>query len=101
FSEYHAAGSVSASYMVRRGRYKYIHYTGFQPELFDLEADPEEVSDRAADPAMAGILDQLRATLLAICDPEATDQAAKHDQQRLIEAHGGEAAIRSRGGSSY
>ncbi len=101
FSEYHAAGSVSASYMVRRGRYKYIHYTGFQPELFDLEADPDEVSDRAADPAMAGILDQLRATLLAICDPEATDQAAKRDQQRLIEAHGGEAAIRSRGGSSY
>ncbi|WP_089721059.1 sulfatase-like hydrolase/transferase, partial [Candidatus Entotheonella palauensis] len=36
FSEYHAAGSPSGSFMVRKGRYKYIHYVGYAPELFDL-----------------------------------------------------------------
>jgi choline-sulfatase len=34
--------------MLRRGRFKYIHYLGFPPELFDLDADPEELSDLAA-----------------------------------------------------
>ena len=48
-SEYHAAGSPSAAYMLRRGRFKYIHYTGFAPELFDLEDDPEELNAFFAD----------------------------------------------------
>lgn len=43
FSEYHAAGSPSAASMIRKGRWKYIHYVRFAPELFDLESDPEEV----------------------------------------------------------
>lgn len=101
FSEYHAAGGVSAAYMLRQGKYKYIHYTGFAPELFDLEADPEEVRDLAGDPAMASVLDGFLATLDRICDPEATDRAAKQDQHALIEAHGGPRKILARGGSSY
>lgn len=101
FSEYHAAGGVSAAYMLRSGRYKYIHYTGFAPELFDLEADPEEVKDLAADPAMAPVLARFRAELEGICDPQAADREAKKDQQALIEAHGGVGKILTRGGSSY
>ena len=40
FSEYHAAGAVSGAFMLRTGRWKYIHYVGFEPELFDLEGRP-------------------------------------------------------------
>jgi choline-sulfatase len=101
FSEYHAAGSVSASYMLRRGPYKYIHYTGFEPELFDLERDPEEVHDLAGDPSMAEVLARFGASLNQICDPLEMDRQAKADQQALIKAHGGEAKILARGGSSY
>ena len=101
FSEYHAAGGVSAAYMLRQGRYKYIHYTGFAPELFDLEADPEEVRDRAADPGMAPTLAHFGRLLDGICDPVQTDLAAKRDQQALIVAHGGPEKILARGGSSY
>ncbi len=101
FSEYHAAGGVSAAYMLRQGRYKYIHYTGFAPELFDLESDPEEVNDLASHAAYAGILQKFLNQLETICDPVATDLAAKRDQRALIDRHGGVDKILARGGSSY
>lgn len=95
FSEYHAAGSNTAAYMLRRGRWKYHHYVRFRPELFDLRADPEELHDLAGDPACAGILDAMEAALREIVDPEAVDARAKADQRALIERHGGvEAASR-------
>ena len=95
FSEYHAAGAVSGAFMLRKGRWKYHHYVGFEPELFDLENDPEESRNLAADPAHAAILAQMRQELHAICDPEATDAQAFADQADLIENHGGrEAALK-------
>ncbi len=36
FSEYYAAGADRASFMIRKGKYKFITYVGYQPELFDL-----------------------------------------------------------------
>ena len=95
FSEYHAAGAVSGAFMLRTARWKYIHYVGFEPELFDLEADPEETTSLAADPACADIVRSLDARLRAICDPEATDARAHADQAAMIEACGGrEAALK-------
>lgn len=101
FSEYHAAGGVSAAYMLRQGRYKYIHYVGFEPELFDLEADPQEVHDLAGRADMALVRAGFETRLKAICDPVATDLQAKRDQAALIEQHGGAVKILMRGGSSY
>jgi choline-sulfatase len=101
FSEYHAAGSVSAAYMLRMGRYKYIHYHGFQPELFDLEADPEEVNDLGADPVMSKTIETFEQILKSICDPIDVDRQAKSDQTDLIKLHGGVERILKRGGSSY
>jgi len=89
FSEYHAAGSNTAAFMLRRGRFKLIHYVRHDPELFDLEADPEELHDLAADPTYQLILQALQAELRAICDPEAMDALAKQDQKAMIERHGG------------
>ena len=47
FSEYHAVGAVSGGFMLRKGRFKLIHYVGFAPELFDLNTDPEEMTNLA------------------------------------------------------
>lgn len=89
FSEYHAAGAVSGAFMLRRGRWKYHYYVGFAPELFDLDADPEELHDLAPDPAHAETLAAMEAALREICDPEAADAQAFADQAALIAQHGG------------
>ena len=39
--------------MIADRRWKYIHAPGFRPMLFDLEADPNELRDLGADPALA------------------------------------------------
>jgi choline-sulfatase len=89
FSEYHAAGSNTAGFMLRKGRWKYHHYVRFRPELFDLENDPEELRDLAQDPGHAAVLGEMEAALRTICDPDATDALAKQDQCAMIERYGG------------
>ena len=53
FAEYHAMGAPHAAYALCDGRYKYVHYLGHPPQLFDLAADPEERHDLAPPPAPA------------------------------------------------
>jgi arylsulfatase A-like enzyme len=45
--------------MVRDARWKYIHFEGFRPMLFDLEDDPAELVDRGADPACEAVRREL------------------------------------------
>ena len=75
-SQYHASGSVSGAFMLRRGKWKYIDYVGFAPELFDLENDPEETRDLAGYPAHRAVCQEMEAALNAICDPQAVDTQA-------------------------
>lgn len=89
FSEYHAVGAVSAAYMIRKGDWKYIHYHGFEPELFNLTKDPEEFQDLASDPACRKVRDALFEELCTICDPKLTNDLAFADQADLVERHGG------------
>lgn len=95
FSEYHAVGAPSAAFMLTRGRFKYHHYVGYPCELFDLQADPEEMHDLAGDPAYAATLAEFDAALRSLLDPEAVDRQAKDDQNALVARFGGpEAALR-------
>ena len=43
--------SSDLAWMMRTARWKYVFYQGFAPQLFDLDADPEEQHDlgRSAD----------------------------------------------------
>ena len=93
FSEYHASFSPSGIFMVRGERYKYVHYVGYQPQLFDLVADPDETRDLADDPGYAEALAACERELRAICDPEAVDRRARADQRRRIDAAGGVEAV--------
>jgi len=42
-------------WMVRDTRYKYIHWEGYSPQLFDLQEDPQEFLDRGTDPALCAV----------------------------------------------
>ncbi len=89
FSEYHAVGGVSGCFMIRKGDWKLIHYHGFDPELFNLNEDPEESTNRSNDSKCADILNDMYRELRAICDPDAVNDLAFSDQDDLIKKHGG------------
>ena len=95
FSEYHGMGSKTAAYMIRKGAYKLIYYADYPLQLFDLASDPEELNDIAGQASAQPVVTDLKSELLRICDPEAVNRQAKHDQQRRLAAAGGkEFAIR-------
>jgi choline-sulfatase len=96
-SEYHAVGSTSGSFMLRHGKYKYIHYVGQSPQLFDLETDPDELNDLSSDNQFRDALAECESVLRGIVDPELVDSKAKADQQALVDQHGGTEAILKRG----
>jgi choline-sulfatase len=87
--------------MIRHGRYKYVHYVGMPPMLFDLAADPGERNDLAGDPAHRAALAECESRLRAVVDPEAVDRLARADQQTHIDRHGGKDAILGRGTFRY
>lgn len=101
FCEYHGPGSSTGCFMVRFGDYKYIHYEGYRAQLFDLREDPSETRDLGSDVAMAHILERGLTLLRTICDPRDVTRRAFADQRKLIARHGGEAAVRQRGGFPY
>ncbi len=58
------AANEARAEMVCTERWKYIHYQGFPPQLFDLVEDPSEVVDLGTDPGMAEIRKELLGLLI-------------------------------------
>lgn len=100
-SEYHAAASITGSFMIRQDRWKYTYYVGYRPELYDMETDPGEECDLATDPAYAPVLAECESKLRAICDPEAVNAEAFRDQTARIAEYGGADAVIQRGDFGY
>ena len=100
FSEYHAVGSLNAHYMIRTRRFKYIHYVGNAPQLFDMELDEIECNDVASDPEYKQVLQESERRLNAILDPDEINHQAHRDQEKLVHDNGGRAAVVERGAFS-
>ena len=96
-SEYHGMGSATAAFMLRFGRWKYVHYVGYPSQLFDLQGDPEEIVDLGSDPAAAAAVREGETRLRAMLDPEEIDARVKRRQADLIAANGGREAVIARG----
>jgi choline-sulfatase len=96
-SEYHAIGSSAGAFMLRFGKWKYCRYVACAPQLFDLEADPEELADVAADARFAAILAEGERLLRIELDPDEVDARAKRRQRALLESFGGCDAALARG----
>jgi len=96
-SEYHDGGSITGYMMIREGKWKYIAYAGFAPQLFDLEADPYEVNDLGLREEFEPIRHHLHSRLCReFGDPEVINEAAFSDQAERIKALGGVDGIHGR-----
>lgn len=83
-SESHSEGNATGSFMVRKGKWKYIHFTWYDDLLFNLEDDPGELRDLSGDPSAKGVLGELRAILESEVDTEALTRAAFATQERMF-----------------
>lgn len=90
FSEYYSQGIYTAMFMLRKEQYKYVHYVGERPQLFDLDKDPLEEHDLAQNPECQTILDKLYQELKQTADVDRLELESKAAQKRLLAAHGGE-----------
>ena len=79
--------------MLRNGRWKYNYYPGYDPELFDMEMDSEELHNLANNPDYQEIIDLCHEQMLTLVDPEEANALAFRDQAEKIEQLGGVQAI--------
>ena len=96
-SEYHAIGSVAGAFMLRFGKWKYCRYVAYPPQLFDLDADPEERVDLASEARYAEVIREGERLLRLELDPDEVDARAKRRQGELLATFGGREAALARG----
>jgi choline-sulfatase len=83
--EYHCEGVAAPCFMARKGPHKYIYIHGHEPQLFDLENDPEEVRNVAGQAEYEGIERALRNEILSRFDPDAIAEDVRRSQaERLL-----------------
>jgi choline-sulfatase len=96
-SEYHGMGSTTGAFAIRVGKFKYVHYANYPPQLFDLAADPEEARDLSAEPQFSEALADCEARLRLLLSPEEVDARAKKRQAEQLQRNGGREAVIARG----
>ena len=82
FSEYHVEKVKGPSFMVRRGKYKYVYVHEFDSQLFDLEADPGEWHNLSGLSEVKELEAELHALILAQFDPDRLTEAGQESVRR-------------------
>ena len=74
--------------MLRRGRWKFVHSPADPDQLYDLEADPEEIRNLAGETGSADAVAEFRAEVARRWDLPALDRAVRDSQRRrrLVDA---------------
>ncbi|MWD26920.1 choline-sulfatase [Aquicoccus sp. SCR17] len=80
--EYAAEASYSPMIALREGKWKYTNCALDPEQLFDLEADPHELTNLAEDPAAAEVLEHFRVAAAARWDLEQYDAEVRESQAR-------------------
>ena len=84
YAENHSEGNTTGSFMIRKGDWKYLHFTWYDDLLFNLSDDPGEFENRIDDPDAASIRDGLRSILHSQVDPEAVTRSAFQAEEQML-----------------
>ncbi len=82
FCEFEGEGWNHPRAFLRAGKYKYVYNHTAESRLYDLHADPHEMSDLSGRAEVAGVEGALRSKLLADWDPEAIERRVLLAQAR-------------------
>ncbi|MEO0495326.1 MAG: choline-sulfatase [Actinomycetota bacterium] len=85
--EYCAEAASHPIFMIRRGRWKYVHCDTDPPMLFDMDADPGELHDLAGDPAHAEVAATFAAEVARRWDSAAIRRDVLASQRRRRAVH--------------
>ena len=84
FSMFTGSTINTSIYMIRKGKWKYIAYPGYPPQLFDLETDPDELDNLAE--AKPEIVDKLDKDLREVVDyDEVHKKWVKYCRESLVQ----------------
>ena len=86
-SEFAADGSTGPSRMVKHGSWKYMYLEGQDELLYNLDDDPNELTNRINDVSAKDVAAHLRGIALKDWDPDQWRQIIAEDQQRRLFVH--------------
>ena len=84
FSETHSEGNCTGSFMIRKGDWKYIHFTWYDDLLFNVKEDPNEFNNRINDQSASEILEELKSILNYQVDTEKVTLKAFKTQEEFL-----------------
>jgi len=86
-SEFAADGSTGPSRMVKQGPWKLMWLEGVDSLLYNIDDDPDEISNRIDDPDCADIVQSLEAHLFNGFDPETLRTTISQSQRERLLVH--------------
>lgn len=85
YSECHAEGTCSGSFVIRKEKWKYIYYSYYDDILFNMEEDPEEMHNLIETPEGQEVSRELHEILLSLVgDPDQVTERAFKRQERML-----------------
>ena len=85
YGELNNEGNLTGVFWVRKGEWKYIHFEGMEPLLFNLQEDPGEFGNLAGREKYREVEKSLKELLFDTVNPEKISVAAFADQRRRLE----------------
>jgi choline-sulfatase len=84
FSESHSEGNCTGSFMIRKGDWKYIHFTWYDDLLFNVALDPGEFNNLIDKPETIEIQAELKKILYSQVNPEEVTLKAFQAQEKML-----------------
>ena len=84
YSECHAEGTCTGSFIIRKGPWKYIYYSYYDDLLFNMNRDPEEMHDLIDTEEGKRVSKELHKVLLSLVDPDRLTEKAFARQEQML-----------------